>query len=53
MSNKQAELLKKAAQPVRAFTNADASGMIQTYMRVVEQVMRDKAEAAAKDKRSA
>lgn len=51
--SKQEELIRKAAQPVRAFTNANATGMIQTYMRVVEQIMHDKAVAAAKEKRSA
>ena len=45
--SKQAELLQKASQPVRAFTNANANGMIQQYMRVVEQLMREKAQTAS------
>ena len=44
------DLLKKASQPIRAFTNA--SGVIATYMKIVEQVIKEKA-AAATGKKSA
>ncbi len=44
----KAEFLKKVSQPVRALTNA--SGMITGYLKIVEQLMKERAAQEAEKK---